>query len=1229
MTGDQRFVSGPGSVQINNPHGPVNVTAATPAHRLEPFSFAPAVDPASLGHQPSQLLDARSQVVPFSGREDELTALAAWRDAPVASMSALLVHGPGGQGKSRLAARFADLSAAGGWEVALARHASEATSSDVAFVPRATGGVLVVVDYADRWPHLELVALLREVGQLGEPVRVLLIGRTVQWWPALRGELREIGAEVGDLLLPEFARGVGERERAFVAARDRFGAVLGVSAPVDEVARGLDGDEFGQVLTIHMAALVTALRARHPGGPMPDSVEGIAAYLLDRERMGWERLQPRPEFKTSSADMARAVFTSVLSDSMSHREGVARLTRLRLEPVQQVLDNHRFCYPPLDRSKVLQPLQPDRLAEDFVALLLPGHDISGYDPDPWACDVPGVLLGIGEPDAVVPSTVARTITVLASAADRWPHVGGQLGALLRERPEVAVHADSAALIALAEARHVDTDVLLAIEVHFPGERQVDLDRGAAAVTERLVREHVTDTARLQDAASWYSKLLLRLGHAGRKQEAVQAGFQALAALSRLDELDPPTYGVDLALCVMRIGAYLSDMGQHDSAVGFTGRAVQLFRGAEDTGRARAGLALTLSNYGNQLQNIGQRGNAVAAAEESVALHRSLAGTDASDPPMFAFALNALGTRLLAVGEHEGALRALSESVDVYRPLVDGAPGTHLPGLARALTNLGSACFRLDLPAEAVEASAEAVGIRRDLTELNAEAYAADLALSLMNHAGRLSDVGRSAEAAATADEAVPLARKLAGTDRTRHEALLAATLASHGAVYAHVDRDRAVASLREAIALLERLVVNNESHRSMLDTTVRNLHIVDPTYAASAYEPDVVEVFNRGVQLEKAGRRTEAERFYLQAADAGLAEAMFNLAHLHRAGGRPEDAERWFAAAVTAGMTSACFNLGALCWQQGRRDEARHWFRAGADAGMANAMTALGAVHRDDGDLAGAERWFAAAADQGHPEGHYRFGLMLAEQDRHAEALAQLARAAEAGHPEAAKELADQQMRHNETRKAQQWWRVARARRTPAPEEPKTVPPSDHPLAQAARERGIPTHTVSPVQSVAVAAELRDAHVSNLLGAGQLDEAVDTYRESAEGTDALLALLPAGSDMTYSLLRQRAVDLTKMASLLQQSGRTAEALSASRTAVTSLGELAARFGDVAAHAWAQRVFSAIRAEARTDVEQALVEVEEAVATFSRLVESGEAHHAAAELRLCLIVLADLRSGSRG
>ncbi|MGP2439605.1 tetratricopeptide repeat protein [Streptomyces sp. JW3] len=1211
------------------------VIGSRPPYRLERYSFAPVVDAEAFtggfADQPSQLLDARSQIVPFSGRDEELAALAEWRDATTASMSALLLHGPGGEGKTRLAARFAELSAGAGWQVVQACHRDSPDRPQREPAGIESQRLLVVVDYADRWAHPELVELLRDPLLADPAVRVLLIGRTVQWWAAVRGELRSVGAAVTDLPLGAFAAGVQDRERAFVTARDRFGAVLGVSGPITGVVPGLQEPPYGQVLTLHMAALVTALAVGRPGSPVPDSVEGIAAYLLDRERMGWRRLYGArlagEEFDTPPTVMARAVFTAVLSGTASYVEGVERLGRLGLGTADRVVTDHRFCYPPLDRTKVLEPLRPDRLAEDFVALLMPGHDISGYDPDPWAASVARVLLGADRPDAPVPAFADRAVTVLASAADRWPHVGAELGSLIRARPEIAVTAGSAALVALSHATYIDTDALLDVEMRLPEQRQVGLDVGAAALTDRLVRERVDDTTRLQDAASWYARLGVRLARSGRKEEAVRSNHKALAALHRLNELDPQTYGTDVALCLMDIGGYLSDLGRHKEAVGFTRRATELLREqvAQERRAARPQLALALANYGNQLQNTGQRGDAVEAAEESVARYHELAGGDLADPPRLAFALCGLGTRLLAVGWNEAASRELNESVAAYRELVAAAPQTHLPGLARALTNLGTARQRLGHSSEAVRAAEEAVRIRRDLVALNPRAHTADLATSLLNYAGRLADVDEYEEAVTGAEEAVKLARRLWRADRVAHEALLANTLASQGAVLALAHRDDAAASLREAIALYEHLVLTDDGHRTALHTARHNLQVLaDRDRPDTAAEPwsepgtEAVDSYNEGVRLARAGHTAKAEERYRRAAEAGLPQAMFNLGNMCWQDGRTADARTWWTRAVAAGNVEGCLNLGVLHWKQGDRDMARSWFRRGAEAGATNAMTSLGATLWSDGDLTAAEHWFRTAAEAGDPDGDHRLGLLLEEQGRSDEAGACFERAAEAGHAEAPRSLADHRMRHGRLTDAHRWWRLGQARQAPPPpSEPEPEPETGsgpggvHPLVAAAMDLGIPALSPQPGEVVDLAALLVDRQAAALVRDGRLEEAAVLYEEHAAGHRRLLSAategrLPLSTAMTCRLLRQHATALARMAPLEQALGRVDDALTYSEEAAMALGALAAR-GDLVPHAWAQYVFAVIRATARTDTERALTAVDEAIQVFGRPDQAADGH----------------------
>src|ERR1700733_13721793 len=88
-----------------------------PTFRVEPFMLtrkAPLIRDAPVL---SQLLATRHEVVDFAGRSGELDHLAAWRDTSPSQVGVIVVHGPGGQGKSRLAAEFARNSAAAGWEV--------------------------------------------------------------------------------------------------------------------------------------------------------------------------------------------------------------------------------------------------------------------------------------------------------------------------------------------------------------------------------------------------------------------------------------------------------------------------------------------------------------------------------------------------------------------------------------------------------------------------------------------------------------------------------------------------------------------------------------------------------------------------------------------------------------------------------------------------------------------------------------------------------------------------------------------------------------------------------------------------------------------------------------------------------------------------------------------------------------------------------------------------------
>jgi len=127
----------------------------TPVYVLENWRGVPESDPAWLRELPSRMLNARFAVVDFTGRDDELAQLQHWRrNGP--RLAARWLHGPSGAGKTRLAAQFAAQSIAAGRKVITATHGPGTVlpppgSQDLRLDGAA--GVLVIVDYADRWPH--------------------------------------------------------------------------------------------------------------------------------------------------------------------------------------------------------------------------------------------------------------------------------------------------------------------------------------------------------------------------------------------------------------------------------------------------------------------------------------------------------------------------------------------------------------------------------------------------------------------------------------------------------------------------------------------------------------------------------------------------------------------------------------------------------------------------------------------------------------------------------------------------------------------------------------------------------------------------------------------------------------------------------------------------------------------------------------------------------------------
>jgi hypothetical protein len=206
---------------------------------------------------PGELLDPRYEVVPFHGRAEELALLERWRDGGEA-LSVLLLHGPAGVGKTRLARHF------------------------------AVGSDVRVVDDADLAPWVDL-----------RQRRVLLVARTAGWWwSALRQRATDLGYRTADLAVTACP---DEHETSFATACAHFAYALGLPLPPAPTP-----PDAATLHDLHLAALVAVHGSPDDIDLTPPTrgrlAEDVLAVALLDERISPERTPEALEILLRAAD---------------------------------------------------------------------------------------------------------------------------------------------------------------------------------------------------------------------------------------------------------------------------------------------------------------------------------------------------------------------------------------------------------------------------------------------------------------------------------------------------------------------------------------------------------------------------------------------------------------------------------------------------------------------------------------------------------------------------------------------------------------------------------------------------------------------------------------------------------------------------------------------------------------------------------------------------------------
>jgi tetratricopeptide (TPR) repeat protein len=872
-------------------------------------------DPPSahrLAELPSRLLDARHRVVPFTGRDTERDEFREWRDDD-AAFAVRWLHGPGGQGKTRLADEIAAEAHAQGWAVVTASAGSGPIHRPVDRQDLGTAGargVLLVVDYADRWPLSHLLLLLENRLLTGAevPVRVLFLGRTDATWQGLTGVLDEDRMRLSSTLLAPLDGTGDARSRMFEAARtaflDRYGTGRG---PAPQLGDLLDAPGFGLVLAVHMAALVSVDRDR-PDQPLPADVAALTMYLLDREQLHWANRYGR-DGRLQPDLMRRVVFVATLCGTRTADEAAATLSEALPGHVDPALaaDDHAACYPPDTAADRLQPLYPDRLAEDFVALTLTGHT-APYPAESWAGPLLGRLL-TRDPRGAVRPWHAHAMATLAAAALRWEHLGaGHLYPVLRRDPALAVEAGGNSLVVLATAERVDLELLTEIEPHLPKGRHLDLDLAALTVLRRLAERRLAVADGPRERGHVHVDLGYRLNVAGHREQArtemaaAVDAYRLAVVREAVAEADD-----DLAHAVMNLAHTQLDVGDRTAALASAEEARELYRAlaARDPAEHEPDLAYTWSTLGTVLAALGRHEEAVAACAEAVGLYERLAEEDRDRyEGELAGALGNRGIWRHGIGDYQEALADVRRAAGIYRRRAADDPNAFLHEVAAVLVNEGMQLNGLRRFAEAAEVMTESVAAYRTLARMRPESFEHFLATALSNLSEPLAEIGRTAEALAASAEAVTIRRRLAGARPAVFAADLAVGLNNYAVDLLGADRaGEALIAVTEAVAIRRRLAESDSAtYGEYLASSLNNLGQIlralgRPEEAVDAY----AEAGERYRVL--AAERPAAHRAHLVAVLNGQARTLIELGHPQRA---ITVAEESCAVSRELGVTESC-----------------------------------------------------------------------------------------------------------------------------------------------------------------------------------------------------------------------------------------------------------------------------------------------------------------------------------
>ncbi|MFC8722432.1 tetratricopeptide repeat protein [Kitasatospora sp. NPDC057198] len=835
--------------------------------RLEPAEFVPLTNPVSTdpdrsGSSPAALLRPEREVVPFHGREDLLEDLVGWCGRP--GTDVLLVHGPGGQGKTRLVRELARRLASGStpdrWTTVWAAPAAPGEDGapgapgedgpELAVLGETHRRILVVLDYAEQRIG-QLAKLIESVPGRDLPFKVVLIARTDGEWrerAKARGEaVAEALGRAALVALPALAADAGERPALYRRAAAAFAGRLRLlpdRGHVDWAAtaaalppRDLADARYANPLTLHMTALADLLDAGDPLPPAPEpsrsgqlvvhieNPDDAEDRLLLHEERHWKGILAGNGVGPAGPEAEAfkdALTATALLDTGDYARADAVLRRVRGLSDDARRGTVEKClidaYPPAGAATgPWGAVQPDRVAERFAGkrVLARPHLLPALSAD------------------LAPGDAERLLTVLTRAAHHRPlraELAPRITELCAASPDVlalpaiaaATHVEEAAPLTDALVRLLDSPLAdperLASWAEVLPDSSYNLGPWAVRLLERTLRAPGGGTGALEELlartrtqrrlATWYWRV-------GNHSGALSTVGDAVGALTAATALHGPgtPHGTALrgalAACLNNRANFHSRLGQWDEALASADLAVRVLELLEEHGGLDRPEHL-LSALGTRANAYGDLGDLTRALADwsTVVERRREQAADGGEAAVaaLALALNNLALRQRDQGRGEECLRSSREAVALLRPLAGRQPDAHLPLMTESLGTLADCLGDTGRPTEALEVSREAVALWRRLAGGRPAAHRSGLARSLNSLSVELSRAGLGREALAAAREAVGHYEELAAEQPGAYRKPLAMTLNTWSNELSDAgEAEQAVEAAERAVALYAEL----------------------------------------------------------------------------------------------------------------------------------------------------------------------------------------------------------------------------------------------------------------------------------------------------------------------------------------------------------------------------------------------------------------------------------------